>query len=291
MKAFSEQQIVDRLLESGPFADEREVRQALAAALEVLGSLLTSDERTIVADELSPALAVVLRDAVPHPRGDWHELTHRLAQLEGVRVGLAVEHAELVCQTLGDALSPSARGRLLRNLPELARLFERPERVEAPPVEAHRSNAAPSDLAEGRPGGAVPLASADPRYLAHTHSIARSDDPHGDGSCPARVAFAKSRMSTRSRSVAPGPAALSRAATDVAAWHAAVQRPICPQIRLRNQLASSDWWCSRWSRTCAVRRLLLLRVNDSMGSARTASSSRLFAAARSRTLSLRRIRC
>lgn|GEM_PF-4330775 len=29
MKAFSEQQIVDRLLESGPSADEREVRQAL----------------------------------------------------------------------------------------------------------------------------------------------------------------------------------------------------------------------------------------------------------------------
>jgi hypothetical protein len=67
-----------------------------------------------------------------------------------------------------------------RCLPELAPLFELPEPVEAPRVQAQRSSAAPNDLAEGRPGGSQPLASGDPRYLAHRHSVARSDDPHGD---------------------------------------------------------------------------------------------------------------
>jgi len=31
-----------------------------------------------------------------------------------------------------------------------------------------------------RPGSAMPLASADPRYLAHRHSVARSVDPHAE---------------------------------------------------------------------------------------------------------------
>lgn len=180
MKTVSEPEIVERLLGTSPFVDERDVRQGLSAVLEVLGSLLTPDERALVAAELPDELARVLHGALAHPGGDWHDFNRRVARAEGVRLGLAIEHAEMICRALSEALSTSTRRRLQRSLPELAPLFELPERVEAPLAASHRSSAAPNDLAEGRPGGSQPLASGDPRYLAHRHSVARSEDPHGD---------------------------------------------------------------------------------------------------------------
>jgi uncharacterized protein (DUF2267 family) len=176
----SEQRLLGRLQELGPFADESEARRALLAVVEVIGSLLTSDERGVVARELPTELANTVSNALTHPSGDWHEFNRRVARAEGVRLGQAIEHAEVVCRALSEALSHSTRSRLQKALPTLADLFELPEESEKPLTEAHRSSAAPNDLAEGRPGGSLPIATADPRYLAHRHSVARSDDPHGD---------------------------------------------------------------------------------------------------------------
>ena len=181
MTTLAEQQIVERLLESGPFANEAETRRALRVCLEVLGSLLTSDERALVGGELSPELAQMLHGASPHRRAELHEFAGRIAQSEGVPWGVAVEHAEMVCRAVGNALSPSTRQRLVRGLPQLARLFEPLERPEIAPLpEERRPDTVPNDLAEGRPGGTLPLASADPRYLAHRHSVVRSVDPHAE---------------------------------------------------------------------------------------------------------------
>jgi uncharacterized protein (DUF2267 family) len=176
----SAQQLIGRIQELGPFEDANDARRALTAALEVLGGVLTADERALVASELPAELAGVLSTAVPHPSADWHEFNRRVAHAEGVRLGRAIEHAEVVCRALSEALVPSTRRRLQQALPQLSRFFELPEDVVPPSHEPHRSSEAPNDLAEGRPGGSLPLASADPRYLAHRHSIARSDDPHGD---------------------------------------------------------------------------------------------------------------
>lgn len=176
----SEERILARLQELGPFAAESEARQALRAVLEVLGGLLTHDERAAIAVELPPELAKTLVEALAHPPSDWHEFHRRVALAEGVRLGRAVEHSEIVGLALSEVFSHSSRCRLQKALPGLAPMFEWPEKSEAPLTQPHRSREAPNDLAEGRPGGSLPLATADPRYLAHRHSIARSDDPHGD---------------------------------------------------------------------------------------------------------------
>jgi uncharacterized protein (DUF2267 family) len=93
MKSFSERQIIERLMETGPFTDEQEARRALAATPAVRGSALTSDERAFVGAELPAELAGVLQAALNHPRVDWHGFNQRIARAEGVRLGLAIERA------------------------------------------------------------------------------------------------------------------------------------------------------------------------------------------------------
>jgi hypothetical protein len=85
----------------------------------------------------------------------------------------------MVCRALGEVLSPTAHARLHHAVPEIAALFEVGSE---PGVSPHAPllGEAPNDLAEGRPGGSRPLATANPADLAHRHSIARSDDPHAE---------------------------------------------------------------------------------------------------------------
>lgn len=176
----SERRFIERLVDVAPFANQAEAARATRALLQVLGGLLTQDERIALARELPAELVRLLAVGVPQPDVDWTEFHRRVAQAEGVPLALALEHSEVVCRTLCEALAPSTRWRLQRILPKLAGLFELPADVEPPLGESHRSSAAPHDLAEGRPGGSSPIASSDLRPLAHRHSIARSDDPHAD---------------------------------------------------------------------------------------------------------------
>jgi hypothetical protein len=65
-------------------------------------------------------------------------------------------------------------------VPELACLYEPRDSFEGEAFAGQLPAGAPGDLAEGRPGARNSLASGDPALLAHRHSVARSDDPHGD---------------------------------------------------------------------------------------------------------------
>lgn len=179
MRPASQRQLLDRIGELGPFRDEHAIESALGAALQALGALLSPDEREFVAAELPAETAQALRSAPSVTQGD-PGFFQSVADNEGARLGLSVEHAQIVCRALAEALSPANRERLRRNLGPLGYLFELPETPDSPSIGRRFAADTPTDLAEGRPGATHPLAAGNPSELAHRHSIARSDDPHAD---------------------------------------------------------------------------------------------------------------
>jgi uncharacterized protein (DUF2267 family) len=180
MEPSSDSDVLRRLRELGPFAEDAEALRALRATLETLASHLTPTEREFLADALPPHSAQIVREASSAAQGSLNDFFRRVAAHEGVRLGLAVEHAEIVCRALGQTLTHAVLARLGHALPDLAPLFE-PTTEPAPQLaQSEPAPDVPSDLAEGRPGGTHPLATADPLVLAHRHSVARSDDPHAE---------------------------------------------------------------------------------------------------------------
>lgn len=175
-----------RVLELGPFGTDSEVEAASIATVRALGEELLDDERSWLVAELPQELAQALTQghgepAAAHARTpDKRDFFKRVAHHERVTLSRAVEHAEVVCQTLAEVASPETVEHLKKHLPTLADLFE-PRPTPEPPVHApHPNSRAPTDLAEGRPGGTHPVSTSDLSSLAHRHSVARSQEPHAD---------------------------------------------------------------------------------------------------------------
>jgi uncharacterized protein (DUF2267 family) len=184
--------VIDRLQTLAPFADADAARRAWRATLQALRSGLTEDEADWLAIDLGPELAAPLVSTV-QPVELTPDLFYRsVARFAGQRQSVAREQAQVVCRTLAELLSSSTIGRLRRSVPRLASLFLLPEVAPPPfgPRQQRQEPGADHTLAGGRPGGDHPLYEArrstdaeTPGASAsrgHTHSVAVSDDPHGD---------------------------------------------------------------------------------------------------------------
>jgi uncharacterized protein (DUF2267 family) len=184
--------LVRRLMDEGPFEGEIQAREAVRATLTALGGGLTSDEARLLAQDLERPWADVLA-ASRFVRALTLEEFYRLVSFhEGRRLAIAMEHAQLVCRALHDAVSDATRELLAKHLPELAPLWSRvevPDEVAGP--DRSRAVAAPEHtLASGSPGASRPLSTARPTSshplsdsrpdTAQTHSVVRADNPHGD---------------------------------------------------------------------------------------------------------------
>jgi uncharacterized protein (DUF2267 family) len=178
MPAASFQELVHRLRALAPFSDESSAELALVTTVDALRGRLTADERALLAQELPAELAQILRRPEPFAQGRPGDVFERVAAREHVRLGLAVEHAEVVCRALGETASPTLRARLVHTAPELARLFQLLPEPEPPLTSGASLPAAPRDaqgdrklstargltqeseqrsLASGRPGSKRPL--------------------------------------------------------------------------------------------------------------------------------------
>ncbi|HEY3237727.1 MAG TPA: DUF2267 domain-containing protein [Polyangiaceae bacterium] len=187
-----EHDIVERALELGPFLNREQAERAVHAVLEVLGERLTDDEARSLAAELPEGLRSPLRGA--RYVGDFgvQNFLERVGTHELVKRSFAVEHVEIVCRALCEALPDETLQRLIRHLPEYAELFTVPD-VPPPPERAYElrhaerpehtlSSGRPGasrPISESRPGSTHPLSEAKPER-GHSQSVARSDDPHRD---------------------------------------------------------------------------------------------------------------
>lgn len=163
-----------------------EAARVLEASLRALGRGLRGSERAELAADWPPPLARALcaepDDGRPASRSD---LVGRLAALEGVGRGLALELASVVCGVLTEAL-PHDRLIFLRSrvADDLAALFVRRHQDDAelePPPERPRVEppTPPHTLADGRPGSRHPLSEGRATRAQPGSVAADGPDMHG----------------------------------------------------------------------------------------------------------------
>lgn len=123
MEPSSYSDIVRRLRDLGSFQDDASADAALSASLLALGAVLPNVEQEALASALPAELAQTLRRARPWLAASRPDFFRTAVAQHCVPLALAVEHTALVCRVLGEVLIPSARKRLARAVPALARLL------------------------------------------------------------------------------------------------------------------------------------------------------------------------
>lgn len=188
---------IERVRERAALDSDRAARAAIGATLATLGEGLSRDEAHAVADALPDPFEGMLRQAhfvAPLDAATFYE---RVRGHEHAPAGMAVEHAVVVCQVLGEALDVETRERLASALP--AALAEQlvPRARPAPPDPRHPHPAPPGSghtLADGRPGSHAPVSESSAEQT-HRGSVASS----AAGSPDARHAHTLSSGHPRTR--------------------------------------------------------------------------------------------
>lgn len=189
----TQEELLSHVARHTGLTDEEEAARTVRAVLEVLGERLSWPTLQALTEDLPAPLTSGLRGISPHQDQDFdlEELHARVARRTQVRLGVAVEHTDLVCQILADALSPGTLHRLRETLPEPMSALFIPREPEEPFEHVHLDPSR-GTLAEGRPGSRHPVSEAGPER-AHTHSVARSDNPHGDTKLSSASGFTQER--------------------------------------------------------------------------------------------------
>ena len=176
-----EQRLTEGLTRRG--LDGEEGQRALRATLAVLGERLVDDEARMLASWLPRPLAKLVEDADYDTSFGSNELFVRVARRMKTSPGRALEGAEVVLASLGEALGTERAKRLARALPETAAelvLGVREMDRSAAPAHDSRSGAPRlTTLASGRPGSRRPLCEgrASP---GQRNSVAVDDEPHAE---------------------------------------------------------------------------------------------------------------
>ncbi len=197
--------------------DGQRTEAAISAVLSVLRERLEDAEVELLAPELPEPFARRLRE------GDYlwdfglEVFYERVAARMAAEPGLAREVSQVVGQVLAEHTAEEPLERLQAHLPDEWRELLSPrapsgasvDRVDPAEwahghlVEAPR----PRDtLATGRPGSTRPVSEARPEP-AHTHSVARESNPHGDTKLSSARGLTQERMRESLADAArpPGP--------------------------------------------------------------------------------------
>lgn len=173
----------------------------LTQVLHAMRPLLHSDERRSFAVRLPLPLGEILRAPAPsHVDDDVDQFFARVAHGAHERLGMAVEHARIVCSVLGSRLEPDLRVRLMRDLPPaVAALFGLDAQTQATPEFVARTSISqrpppPSHtLATGRPGSLHPV-SESRADRTQSHSVAAEPNPHGDTKLSGAVGLTQEQL-------------------------------------------------------------------------------------------------
>ncbi|HSN97622.1 MAG TPA: DUF2267 domain-containing protein [Candidatus Nanopelagicales bacterium] len=172
------ERFVEEVQRRAGFEGRDEAERAIAVTARTLGERLLEDEAAAVAGGLPEAVAAEVRGATYQGDFDRDELYDRIARREGAPRGFGMEHAQAVCQVIGEALPEAERLRLQKHLPGWAELFE-PRAIGAPPPRPVHTGGAPeagegSTLSSGRLGSSHPVSEARPE-TAHAESGKKGD--------------------------------------------------------------------------------------------------------------------
>ncbi|HEX5754005.1 MAG TPA: DUF2267 domain-containing protein [Archangium sp.] len=185
------EELLSQVAEHAGLPGREEAERTLGAVLSVLGERLSWPVVQALAEDLPAPLAESLRDVRPHQDFNLAELHARVAERTRVPLGQAVELTGVVCQFLAEALSPGTVHRLREALPEPMSALLRP-REPVGEFEYVHLEPGRGTLAEGRPGSHRPLSEARPER-AHSHSVVRADNPHGDTKLSSASGFTQER--------------------------------------------------------------------------------------------------
>lgn len=173
--------IVDKVTRYAGLDDQAAARSLIDDVLELLGHVLSPSASHRLAEQLPgelqwPLLALSQTWAIPAD-----SVFRSLARRRKLSLGLAVEHAEVVCRAVASSVDDATVEAVRAELPkEMRRSFVPLE--EAPPLEQrlhYRGDGSRRQtIADGRPGGSEPLSEAGPGPGAHSQSVVRSDDPY-----------------------------------------------------------------------------------------------------------------
>lgn len=174
------EELLDTVAARGALESTAAAERAVEATLAGLAEVLVDLDATVIASRLPQPWSSLMANAAGRELG-LDEFYARVAAREGVAPSVALEHAQVVCLALAEALDPDARAHLTLHLePAWHGLFSR--RPEQPPgFELHgaaRRRVAPGSgttLATGKPGAHHPLSEAGP---AHSQSVVGAENPH-----------------------------------------------------------------------------------------------------------------
>lgn len=203
------EQFVEEVQRRAGLGSEEDAERVVYVTVRALGERLDTDEATALAGKLPAQLGARLRMAQYERDFDVDELYARVARREGVAPGFGAEHAQTVCQVLGEAMGPELRRRFALHLgPDFGALFE-PRFVTSPPprpvhIDPEVTAGEGVTLASGRPGSRQPVSSS-AADRAHSESVARSDDPHGDTKLSSSRGLTQQRQGDSMAEGRPGP--------------------------------------------------------------------------------------
>jgi hypothetical protein len=125
-------------------------------------------------------LAATVVDPVHGEVFDVGVLYDRVARAHDIRVGMALEFAQAVCEVVASVLDDETLDRLRESLPdEWTTLFRLPVTATAPPTGRAPARSTNGDGIRPQPTSHQPL-SRSHAGTVHSQSVAATADPHGD---------------------------------------------------------------------------------------------------------------
>jgi uncharacterized protein (DUF2267 family) len=116
-------ELLSRVERWGALTRRRDAVRALAATLRALREGLLEDEAALLARDLPPRLARIVRDGSHTGHLTLPQFYRRVAGHERLGPGFPVEHAQAACEALASLLPEPTVRRLRMALPAIAELF------------------------------------------------------------------------------------------------------------------------------------------------------------------------